>query len=62
MREASTDEETSVVFLNFYDCPACGTTWTDEWDCMCNDRCPTCRCEIQPYHSLEIGPSVPDER
>ena len=56
MQDPSTDEETAVVFRNFYDCPRCGTTWTDEWSCMVNDRCPTCRCEIEPYHSVEIRP------
>jgi hypothetical protein len=28
-------------------CP-CGTNWWDEWDCLCNDRCPTCDAEIEP--------------
>src|SRR3984893_13738450 len=28
-------------------CP-CGTDWWDEWDCLCNDRCPTCDAEIEP--------------
>ena len=26
----------------------CGTEWWDEWDCLCNDRCPTCDAEIEP--------------
>ena len=26
----------------------CGTNWWDEWDCLCNDRCPTCDAEIEP--------------
>ncbi len=26
----------------------CGTDWWDEWDCLCNDRCPTCDAEIEP--------------
>lgn len=30
-----------------YTCP-CGTEWWDEWDCACNDRCPTCDTEIEP--------------
>jgi hypothetical protein len=27
---------------------ACGTEWWDEWDCLCNDRCPKCNKEIEP--------------
>ena len=26
-----------------------GVKWTDEWDCTCNDRCPKCSVEIEPY-------------
>lgn len=32
----------------------CGTEWTDLWSCACNDRCPVCRAEIEPYSSEEI--------
>jgi hypothetical protein len=28
-------------------CPR-GTNWWDEWDCLCNDSCPTCDAEIEP--------------
>jgi hypothetical protein len=31
-----------------YVCPRCATEWTDEWSCLCNDRCPTCDLEISP--------------
>lgn len=34
----------------------CGTTWNDEWSCMCNDRCPVCNAEIEPSYSKEIAP------
>ena len=44
----------TVVFQNFYECAECGTRWTDVWDCMCDDHCPKCCCEIQPYDSVEI--------
>lgn len=33
----------------------CGTTWYDTWDCMCNDECPICFGEIEPWASVEIG-------
>jgi hypothetical protein len=32
----------------------CGTHWTDTWDCMCDDDCPVCHAEIEPYASEEI--------
>ena len=28
--------------------------WTDNWSATCNDRCPVCNHEIEPYHSVEI--------
>jgi len=28
--------------LNEYTCPACGTEWESEWDCACDDDCPSC--------------------
>jgi hypothetical protein len=33
----------------------CGTDWWDEWDCLCNDRCPKCNAEIAPdtYQAIE---------
>ena len=34
-------------FRKHYTCP-CGTDWYDEWDCLCNDRCPSCNAEIEP--------------
>jgi hypothetical protein len=35
----------------------CGQEWEDEWDSMCNDRCPVCNKEIEPYESEEINPN-----
>jgi hypothetical protein len=32
----------------------CGQRWSSTWDCMCNDRCPVCNREIEPYESTEI--------
>ncbi len=34
-------------FRKHHTCP-CGTDWWDEWDCLCNDRCPKCHAEIEP--------------
>jgi len=48
------DEE--IRFINHYRCPDDGTEWTDRWSCACNDKCPTCNKEIEPYKSQEIDP------
>ena len=32
----------------------CGRIWVDEWDCMCNDRCPICNMEIEPFYSEDL--------
>jgi|HubBroStandDraft_6_1064221.scaffolds.fasta_scaffold1072398_2 hypothetical protein len=48
--------------LKYYQCSRCGTEWTDAWSCACNDRCPRCRAEIEPYddedltYMIEPGP------
>lgn len=44
------DQEDDVRFVNHYLCE-CGHEWEDEWDCACNDRCPACNKEIEPYIS-----------
>jgi len=54
------EAEEQIRFLNHYKCPDDGTEWSDEWSCACNDRCPTCNKEIEPYESKEIdAPSEP---
>ena len=54
------DQAEEIRFLNQYRCPDDGTEWSDEWSCACNDRCPTCDKEIEPYESEEIdAPSKP---
>ncbi len=47
-------EEVEIRFRNFY--VHCDQEWQDEWDSMCNDRCPVCNAEIEPYKSEEITP------
>lgn len=32
----------------------CKTEWNDEWSCTCNDRCPVCNAEIEPYESDDL--------
>ena len=40
-------------FRKHHTCP-CGTDWWDEWDCLCNDRCPACNAEIEPDAHVAI--------
>jgi len=40
-------------YINYYQCSDCKEEWEDEWDCMCNDKCPKCGREIEPYKSEE---------
>jgi hypothetical protein len=47
----TTDEE--LWFRNYYRCD-CGEEWEDEWSCTCNDRCPACRTETEPYNSEDL--------
>jgi len=47
-----------AVYKNYYRCPNDGTEWKDEWSCMCNDRCPECNAEIEPYDSKEVKDRV----
>lgn len=42
--------EPTPWFINHYRCP-CGCTWSDEWDCQCDDRCPECDASCSPYDS-----------
>jgi hypothetical protein len=46
-------KDTTAWFVNHYRCP-CGCEWSDEWDCMCNDRCPDCDAEVEPFDSEEV--------
>ncbi|WKJ92174.1 hypothetical protein QZJ86_08555 [Methylomonas montana] len=51
---ATPHENSTVRYLNQYRCPYCQTEWEDVWDCGCNDRCPDCNKEIEPYESILI--------
>jgi len=44
-----------TFYRNRYRC-TCGKEWEDVWSCMCNDRCPRCNTEIEPFESLELLP------
>jgi len=41
-------------FINYYECSECGEVWRNEDDCICNDKCPNCGNEIEPFKSKEI--------
>jgi hypothetical protein len=41
--------------LNFYKHKECGTHWADLWSCGCNDECPKCGGEIEPYANLPVS-------
>jgi hypothetical protein len=42
-------------YLKHYECTVCGAKWTDEWSCACNDRCPNCRAETEPYDDQDLS-------
>lgn len=42
-------------FLNRYRCEECGESWARVWSHTCNDRCPGCRRETEPFRSDDIG-------
>ena len=46
------DKDVEKKYRNYYE--HCGEKWEDEWDSMCNDKCPVCNNEIKPYKSEEI--------
>jgi len=41
-------------FVNYFRCPVDNAHWADSWSCACNDKCPTCGREIEPYKSLDL--------
>jgi hypothetical protein len=42
-------------FLKYYRHDECDTSWTDEWSCACNDHCPKCDEEIEPYNWADLS-------
>jgi hypothetical protein len=49
-----TQARRGFLFRNYYCCPNDQTTWNDDWSCMCNDKCPICGTEVEPYESEDI--------
>lgn len=54
MSDITLRREVKMKYTNFYRCPECRIEWEDTWDSMCNDHCPQCEAEIEPYDSEEI--------
>lgn len=48
--KTESDRNDSSEFENHYLC-TCGEEWQDTWSSACNDRCPSCNREIEPYAS-----------
>ena len=50
--KAQNEDDAEDVFVQWFEkhyiCSECGTKWSDEWSCECNDRCPNCSCETEP--------------
>jgi len=43
------------IQTNHYTCPKCATEWQDDWNCACNDECPSCGLsDIEPHESQDI--------
>lgn len=38
-------------YINHYHCSYCSLEWQDRWSYACNDRCPQCNHEFEPYQS-----------
>ena len=55
-REHHSRDEGITIFIRHFECPNCGTVWKDLWCVDCNDRCPTCRAEVEP--AAEEGDSA----
>jgi hypothetical protein len=50
------DVKTEMKFRNFYRHIEgdCNEEWDDVWDSTCNDKCPKCNKEIEPYKSEDV--------
>jgi len=50
------------MFLNHYECPRCGTEWSDSWSCQVDDDCPNCGLRhISATESEDAGADNPDD-
>jgi transcription initiation factor IIE alpha subunit len=42
------------AYVNYYRCSRDSIDWADAWSCTCNDKCPICNAEVEPFRSDEI--------
>jgi hypothetical protein len=54
INSVASEGRSPLKFRNYYECPHDGTRWLDDWTCACNDRCPACDAEIEPYFRDDI--------
>jgi hypothetical protein len=55
-------DDVVMRFDNYYKCDHTGSLhegepeiiWHDSWDSTCNDRCPVCDTEIEPFDSEDL--------
>lgn len=59
--EHDSDQAVAEWFKNKYECSECDTTWTDEWSCTCDDRCPKCNIETEPSSSIDLSKPLTKE-
>jgi hypothetical protein len=45
-------------FIKYYRHERCGTAWIDEWCRACDDECPKCGAEIEPYRWDDLSVRV----
>jgi len=43
-----------LYFRMKYECP-CGEAWSMEHECTCNDRCPSCNKENEPFSVEDVA-------
>ena len=43
-----------MIYRKYYECD-CGEEWSDDWENLCNDKCPNCNAEneVVDYEELE---------
>lgn len=51
MMQTEMQTENEQRWTNYY--MHCGVLWNDDWSCQCNDECPVCHAEIEPYASTD---------
>ena len=61
LKEDESAEAVADWYENTYECLECDATWTDEWSCTCNDRCPECNVETEPSSSLDLSEPLMDK-